>query len=218
MNRRHFPFILFSPVTWTIFLINGLVFSWCQLIGPDAAQDVVDYWGFTPWNLQVPSINDKTHIYATIFAHQWIQVAPDHFMFNMALLLLTGATIEPLIGKLRFTIIYLTGGLFSVLVFYFTSPDYAVTPLIGSSGAVAVILGAYAMNSLVNRKRLVFAINIVLTIWIIIWFWNQLVGVMNIKDTTTVGYWAHVGGFVFGATWMFFWTKRRGPFGPLLQS
>jgi len=132
-----------------------------------------------------------------------------HIGGNMLFLWIFGNNIEDSMGPLRFVAFYLLGGLAAVLAQTAFQPDAAV-PTIGASGAVAAVLGGYAL--LYPRARVVTLIFIVIFFTIIElpallvlggWFVLQaLNGASELAQPVGggggVAYWAHIGGFLFG--------------------
>jgi len=134
-----------------------------------------------------------------------------HLVGNMLFLYLIGATIEDRYGRVAYAILYLTGGLFSTLMFSVHYPG-SMIPLVGASGAVSVLMGTFLVYFAKTRIRFMFLIPILvrftfhLRAWVVIptWFFFQvLYGYLsdNMDPTGQMGgvaYWAHVWGFVYG--------------------
>ncbi len=132
-----------------------------------------------------------------------------HIAGNMLFLWIFGNNIEDSMGRLRFLLFYLLGGIAAVAVQALVDPGSAV-PTIGASGAVAAVLGAYAL--LYPRARVVTVLFIVIFFTIIElpallvlggWFVLQAVnGAANLAQPVDggggVAYFAHIGGFLFG--------------------
>jgi membrane associated rhomboid family serine protease len=133
-----------------------------------------------------------------------------HLAGNMLFLWIFGNNIEDSMGRLRFVGFYLLGGLAALLAQTAISPD-AVVPTIGASGAIAAVLGGYAM--LYPRARVVTLIFIIFFITLLElpallvlggWFLLQvLYGGADLNQpvgsaTEGVAYFAHIGGFAFG--------------------
>ncbi len=128
----------------------------------------------------------------------------------MLFLWIFGNNIEDSMGKGRFILFYLLGGLAAVLAQTLIQPD-AMVPTIGASGAVAAVLGAIAL--LYPRARVVTVIFIVIFFTVVelpallvlgAWFVIQaLSGASDLVQPVGgggggVAYWAHIGGFLFG--------------------
>jgi membrane associated rhomboid family serine protease len=134
-----------------------------------------------------------------------------HITFNMLFLWIFGNNIEDSMGRVRFVGFYLLGGLAAIGLQTLVEPGAAV-PTIGASGAVAAVLGGYAL--LYPRARVVTLVIIVFFITIIrlpalvvlgIWIGLQLLaGASELSSPVAgggeggVAYFAHIGGFLFG--------------------
>jgi membrane associated rhomboid family serine protease len=132
-----------------------------------------------------------------------------HLGGNMLFLWIFGNNIEDSMGPLRFIGFYLLGGLAAILAQTMIGPD-AMVPTIGASGAVAAVLGGYAL--LYPRARVVTVIFIIIFFTIIelpallvlgAWFLLQALSgasalVQPVGEGGGVAYFAHIGGFLFG--------------------
>jgi len=132
-----------------------------------------------------------------------------HIAGNMLFLWIFGNNIEDAMGRVKFILFYLAGGLVAVLAQTAIDPDAAV-PTIGASGAVAAVLGGYAL--LYPKARVVTLIFIVFFVTVLelpalvvlgLWFLLQLFyGSAELAQPVGggggVAYFAHIGGFVFG--------------------
>ncbi|GGS44949.1 rhomboid family intramembrane serine protease [Streptomyces griseoviridis] len=138
-----------------------------------------------------------------------------HLLGNMLFLWIFGNNVEDRMGRLRFLLFYLVCGYASAYGFALTNADSAA-PLIGASGAIAGVLGAYLV--LYPRARvwvlvpfLIF-LPLRLPAWIVLGLWFVLQAFYSagqgVTDTGTVAYVAHVAGFVAGM--LLAWPLRRG--------
>jgi len=132
-----------------------------------------------------------------------------HLGGNMLFLWIFGNNIEDSMGRPRFVVFYLLGGLAALLAQTLIEPNAAV-PTIGASGAVAAVLGAYAL--LYPRARVVTLIFIIIFFTILelpallvlgAWFLLQALNgagslAQPVGEGGGVAYFAHIGGFVFG--------------------
>jgi membrane associated rhomboid family serine protease len=133
-----------------------------------------------------------------------------HLGGNMLFLWIFGNNIEDSMGKARFLAFYLLGGLAAIALQTLVDPDAAV-PTIGASGAVAAVLGGYAL--LYPRARVVTVVIIVFFFTVItlpallvlgLWILLQIAsGVAELGapvggEGGGVAYFAHIGGFFFG--------------------
>jgi membrane associated rhomboid family serine protease len=130
-----------------------------------------------------------------------------HVAGNMLYLFIFGAAVEYRMGAARYLIFYLASGIAAALVTVWIAPDSTV-PVIGASGAIAGVLGAYFI--LYPRGRIltilpifVFIqfIEIPAVIYLLFWFAAQLYAGLQQVGAGAMGgiaWWAHVGGFMFG--------------------
>jgi membrane associated rhomboid family serine protease len=129
-----------------------------------------------------------------------------HLLGNMWFLWLFGNNVEDSMGRLRFLVFYLTSGLAAAFGQVVTDPD-SIIPMVGASGAISGIMGAYLI--LYPRVRVyvlvpifIFFTSIAMPAWMMLgyWFFIQLVsGMVSRNDMGGVAFWAHIGGFMAGA-------------------
>jgi membrane associated rhomboid family serine protease len=143
-----------------------------------------------------------------------------HIAGNMLFLFIFGNNVEDSMGRARFVVFYVLGGLAALALQILVDPNAAV-PTIGASGAVAAVLGGYIL--LYPRARVLTVVFIVLFFTVIelpalvvlgIWFVEQaLLGAAGLADPVGggggVAYFAHVGGFVFGLVLIKAFAQRR---------
>jgi len=132
-----------------------------------------------------------------------------HILGNMLFLWIFGNNVEDSMGRPRFVVFYLLGGVAALLAQTLFNPDAAV-PTIGASGAVAAVLGGYAL--LYPRARVVTLILIIFFITVLelpallvlgLWFVLQLFYAgaefaQPVSGEGGVAYFAHIGGFLIG--------------------
>jgi membrane associated rhomboid family serine protease len=129
-----------------------------------------------------------------------------HLLGNMLFLWVFGNNIEDRLGRLRFLLFYLVCGYVAAYGYSLPNQD-SRTPLIGASGAIAGVLGAYLV--LYPRARVwglvpfLLFLPLPLPAWVVLGLWFVLQGVYSagygIGDAGSVAFFAHVVGFVFGA-------------------
>jgi membrane associated rhomboid family serine protease len=145
-----------------------------------------------------------------------------HIAFNMLFLWVFGNNIEDAMGRLRFILFYVLAGVVAIYAQSLVDPD-SVIPQIGASGAVAGVLGGYAL--LHPRARVLTLVILVFFVTVIeipamlmlgIWFALQFVpAVADVAQTDVAGegggvaYLAHVGGFIFGLALIKLFAHRR---------
>jgi membrane associated rhomboid family serine protease len=198
-------------------------------LGSGGDQKVVDY-GAIPYEITHPGkeCNDQSgHVVcesqpgfappAETQAPTWVTVLTSMFMHgsllhllgNMLFLWIFGNNIEDSMGRPRFVLFYLLGGLAAIGGQTLIDPNSAA-PTVGASGAIAAVLGAYAL--LYPRARVVTVVFIVFFFTILnlpalvvlaLWFVLQvLYGASDLAQPVGggggVAYFAHIGGFLFG--------------------
>jgi membrane associated rhomboid family serine protease len=133
-----------------------------------------------------------------------------HLLGNMLFLWIFGNNVEDALGKVRFLLFYLAGGLFAtatqtVVTLAFGNDLQAAIPNVGASGAVSAVLGAYLV--LLPRAMVLTVVFFVLreipaVVFLGIWFLFQLIdGSASLAAPQAgggVAFFAHIGGFVFG--------------------
>jgi membrane associated rhomboid family serine protease len=140
-----------------------------------------------------------------------------HLAGNMWFLWIFGNNVEDRLGSWLYLVFYLVGGILATSCHWAYDPR-SVTPVIGASGAVATVLGAYAVTfPTANVRTLVFiglvtVIDIPAIIWLGLWLGGQLVDAVFVGDLA-VAVWAHIGGFAAGAFLMPILTFGMPPHG-----
>lgn len=131
-----------------------------------------------------------------------------HIGSNMIFLWVFGDNIEAHFGKFWYLLIFFVSGIVGGVIQYLINPASHI-PMLGASGAVSGILGAYFISHRHARiKSLIFifffitTVQIPASIYIVYWFGIQLlsgiVDLGNVSDTGGVAFWAHIGGFIAG--------------------
>ncbi len=163
--------------------------------------------------------------FVTLFTSMFMHGGFLHIAFNMLFLWIFGSNVEEAMGRGPFLLFYLLAGLAAVYSQALIDPN-GTLPTIGASGAIAGVLGAYAL--LLPRARVLTAVILIFFVtlieipaWVMlgIWFVLQFVpaiGQVAVPDVTGSGgvaYFAHVGGFVFGLALVKLFTRnwKRSP-------
>lgn len=145
-----------------------------------------------------------------------------HLIGNMWYLWLFGDNVEDVMGPFRYIVFYLLGGIAAGLAQYAIAPDSNV-PMVGASGAIAAVLGAYLLTfwyarvaTLVIVFYFIQLIELPAVIVLGGWFLMQLAsGVASLgvrtADVGGVAFWAHIGGFVFGMVAVRLFRKHPPP-------
>ena len=192
------PRILYPFVTYTIIGINSLVFIYQYFIlPPDLLGPIISTYALTPAD---PSV-------FTVFTSMFMHGGLMHIIFNMWFLWIFGDNIESVLGHKRFVLFYLLCGVGAALVQIQINTGSQI-PMVGASGAIAGVLGAYlfrfpraTVHVLVILIIFITFIRVPAMVVIGFWFLSNLtagLGTLGIEETGGTAWFAHLGGFVSG--------------------
>jgi membrane associated rhomboid family serine protease len=224
--RDHTPVIVYSLIA-----VNAVIFLYQNQLGENAAAVFTYEYGLVPrryfddfWAVRsgLSPHNYWPFLTATFLHGGWL-----HIILNMWTLFIFGATMEDRMGSGTFLAFYLACGVASTAVHAWFNATSDV-PVIGASGAIAGVIGAYAVSFPTARITLLVPIIIIPLIFDIpavafagIWFGMQLLQGAWESMTSSVGggiaWWAHVGGFLAGILFLPFFLvfapprRVRGP-------
>jgi len=205
------PRVLFPFVTFGIITLNVLIFLgqfWISGNDPDIGKSLVYMYGFVP-----AEFNPLT-IFTSMFMHGGFA----HIIGNMWFLYIFGDNVESILGHVKYFIFYLACGIGAALAQFFVEPASQV-PMIGASGAVAGVLGAYMIRFPKARVHVLAVIIIFITTFVVpaqivlgLWFLMQLsggLGSLGVDTTGGVAWFAHIGGFIIGVTSLKYFQNFR---------
>jgi len=184
-------------VTGTIVAGNVIVFL-LELTRGDAF--------VTQWSA-VPAQITSGHGWVTILTAMFMHGSWSHIIGNMIFLWAFGPEIEDAMGRGRYLIFYLIGGVVAMLAQIAADP-HSTVPNLGASGAIAAVMGAFIVTYPRDQIKSVLFIFLFFRVTFIpaalligFWFLSQLVHAGTVAQVQTggVAYLAHVGGFIFGA-------------------
>ncbi|HLW69649.1 MAG TPA: rhomboid family intramembrane serine protease [Candidatus Binataceae bacterium] len=194
----------FSPVNTLLIVANVAIFAYGRWETRSSGADLVRF-------AMVPALVSQPHplgleasILATLVTSQFLHAGPLHLAGNMLYLLIFGPAVEARMGHRRFLGFYPIAGVAAGLATVAMAPSSPVA-VVGASGAIAGVLGAYF--SLFPRGRIttfifIRTIRIPAIVYLLAWFAIQLYsGVASSAPGPMFGgvaWWAHVGGFLFG--------------------
>jgi membrane associated rhomboid family serine protease len=144
-----------------------------------------------------------------------------HLLGNMLFLWIFGNNVEDALGKVRFLIFYVLGGVAATALQTFVTLGYAgdvegTIPHVGASGAISAVLGAYLV--LLPHAKVLTLIFFVLreipaVVFLLIWFgfqlWDGSASLSHPEEGGGVAFFAHIGGFVFGVLAVKLLQRRR---------
>ena len=166
------------------------------------------------------SIASPIPTWGTMLTSMFIHGSLMHFIGNMLFLWVFGDNIESTFGHVKYLLFYLVAGVLATLSHYAIDPSSQI-PLVGASGAISGVLGAYLLLFPRNRIRtlLIYILITVIelrAVWLLlIWFALQAIqGLLSIgvSHEVSTAFFAHIGGFVVGAiVGLAVRSFRRGP-------
>jgi membrane associated rhomboid family serine protease len=146
----------------------------------------------------------------TLLTHMFMHAGLLHLIGNMLILFLAGPFIEDVWGRPLYAGFYVASGLAAALTFASVYPDLQ-TPMIGASGAIAGIMGAFLIRHATSRIQFFYMVGffvrgtfyapawLMLPLWLVQQvFMGMMMDGLGVEGGGGVAYWAHVGGFVFG--------------------
>jgi membrane associated rhomboid family serine protease len=203
--------------TILIISLNMLVFI-MQLLSGEDSRSIVYSYGAIPQNIVGSQSNQPIPASLTILTSMFMHGGVFHIAWNMLYFWIFGNNIEEMLGHIRFILFYLFCGVVAALSHILLSPDSNV-PMIGASGAVSGMLGAYILLFPMAQVRTIVLLGFYITVvripaLIVIGFWAiiQVVSGLLSQGNAAQGgiaFFAHVGGFVAGLFTIKLWQPRR---------
>lgn len=200
-------------VNRTLVAVNGVVFLAQLFLGP-MTERVIQTFGYIPARL----LNPGTHHYAwwevaiTLVTSLFLHGGLVHLFGNLIYLWVFGDAVEEVLGHTRYFFFYVACGAMGSLAHTILFPTSTI-PSIGASGSIAGVLGAFLV--LRPHARIVTLFPLVvywamaeipsivfLPVWFLMQFFNGFLSIQAARGTQEVAgvaWWAHVGGFLFGA-------------------
>ena len=189
------PRVLFPFVTYGIIGLNILVF-WAQFF-VYGNERLISTFAFVPYEFKL----------FTIFTSMFMHGGFMHIIGNMWFLYIFGDNVESILGHVRFLLFYLFCGIGAAVAQFLIQPD-STTPMVGASGAIAGVLGAYMIKFPKARVHVLAVIFIFITTIVVpaqlvlgLWFLMQLSGGLSSLGFDTTGgiaWFGHIGGFIVG--------------------
>lgn len=202
------PAAIVPVVTYAILVVCVGAFLW-QFTSSETAQHSIVYaLGVIPAVIfghdELPGELVWVPTYATVFTSMFLHGGWMHLIGNMLYLWVFGNNVEASMGHVKFAVFYLVCGVAAVLAQGLPDTDSAI-PMIGASGAISGILGAYMLLYPKARVTVIIPIFFILqsikipALYVLgIWFAMQLVSSLGASSDGGVAFGAHVGGFVAG--------------------
>jgi membrane associated rhomboid family serine protease len=202
--RDTIPSARFPFVNVTLILLNGVCFLYELSLGPDLSRFIYAF-GLVPARLHTLSVAGLGVLLSSMFLHSGVL----HLLGNMLFLYIFGDNVEDRLGHARYLIFYLLSGAAAGVAQAYALPT-STYPMIGASGAIAGVTGAYFLffptARVVTLVPIFFFFQIVeipAVVFLLFWFVMQILyGLVTVSAAGRVAggvaWWAHIGGFVFG--------------------
>jgi membrane associated rhomboid family serine protease len=214
------------PIITVVFItLNVLVFLYQASLGDDTVESFVAAFSLVPARLFHAGtvLTGPVPVGITIFTSQFLHAGLLHLTGNMLYLWIFGNNVEDSMGRFRFIVFYLLCGAMASMAHALMN-DRSNIPMIGASGAISGVLGAYVLLYPKARVLTLFTLGffvrlievpamMVLGFWFVFQFLNALVA----QDAGGVAWYAHIGGFLAGMALIIafkrsdvpLWGKRR---------
>lgn len=205
-----------SYVTYALIAINIVVFIHEMSLSQPQLNSFFQLYALVPKELTASfsgmPVNQAVPEPLTLVTSQFLHGGFMHIIGNMLFLWIFGNNIEDRLGHIKYIIFYLACGVLAALAQWIFSTQSGI-PSLGASGAIAGVMGAYilkfphaSIRTLIFLGPFVTFYNIPAIFFLGLWFVQQAIsGIASLGVQTDVGesggiaYWAHAGGFVFGA-------------------
>jgi membrane associated rhomboid family serine protease len=212
-------------VTIALIAANAAVWLW-EL---HSRETTIDRYAYYPCSVEGPCLGPAAahHLPAwqSAFSSMFMHASWLHILGNMLFLWIFGNNVEDALGRFRYLLWYLAAGLAATftqtwVTLHYASAAEASVPNLGASGAIAGVLGAYLLllpSANVLTLVGIFVVRVPAALFLGIWFllqlWEGGFAVTHPADSGGVAFFAHVGGFVFGAATVYL-VARRAPLRP----
>jgi membrane associated rhomboid family serine protease len=197
--KDNVPTRTFPIITITMVLVNILIFAWSLTLPRGSEHSFVYKFALVPKELFI-SLTARPELLPynclTIFTSMFLHGGVLHVAGNMLYLWIFGNNVEDAIGHGKFVAFYLLSGVAASMAQLSFDPTSAV-PMIGASGAVSGILGAYLVlfpRAKIKTFIFIVILDVPAVLLLTIWFFMQL----GFSQGEGVAWFAHIGGFVFG--------------------
>ncbi|RKX61405.1 MAG: rhomboid family intramembrane serine protease [Thermodesulfobacteriota bacterium] len=214
-------------ITYLLILINVLVFFHEVSLPLHKREEFFQVWGFIPARFfdnyfSILIGESSFHKYFTLFTHLFIHGGWFHLIGNMWTLWIFGDNVEDRLGPFKFLLFYLLCGISATLVHSYIHQN-SVIPVVGASGAISGVMGAYFIMYPLARILVMMPVFFIpiffelpaflyLGYWFLIQFYSGLFSLTLPNAFGGVAWFAHIGGFITGALIIKIFCRRRRKF------
>ncbi len=214
--RDDVPSRRYPIINTSLILLNILIFLWEISLPLVYRENVFFKYGVVPYRFYNLSL--LPYGIFTLFTSMFLHGGWSHLIGNMLYLYIFGDNVEDTMGHFKYLVFYFLSGILAGLTQVIFAPNPYI-PAIGASGAIAGVLGAY-FRYYPRARILTIAffgwflefIYVPAFFYIGIWFLLQLLSglfSLMINISGGIAWWAHIGGFVFGAILSRFFRRKR---------
>jgi membrane associated rhomboid family serine protease len=210
--RDTLPSERFPIVNYSFIALCSLAFYFEFTAGSDVGT-IIDAYALVPVRFFEVAERSGFHnlvLYIPFVSSTFLHAGILHFLGNMLFLWIFGDNVEDRLGHVGYAVFYLAGGVAAGVAHVVANPG-SMIPTVGASGSIAAVMGAYMLmypraqiESLVIIFIFIRVISVPAGIYLLLWFALQLYqGTGSLAADTNQGgvaWWAHAGGFIFGAT------------------
>ncbi|MDD3846820.1 MAG: rhomboid family intramembrane serine protease [Syntrophorhabdaceae bacterium] len=203
-------------ITGGLIFVNIIIFVWQHLfLHVSASATLYTYYGLVPREF-IASVVARHDLLPynvmTIFTSMFLHGGFLHIIGNMLYLWIFGNNIEDRLGHAGYLLFYLLSGICAAAFQVFYDPSSEI-PMIGASGAVSGILGAYLLvyphariKTLLIIVVFIKIVDIPAILLLTVWFFMQFL----YSNVDGIAWYAHVGGFIFGLLFALLFMVRKG--------
>ena len=220
--KSDIPSRYFPVVNLWLIIVNILCFGYELSLGQELESFITAH-GFVPVRFAAEQAGNTISLagYLPVFSAMFLHGGLIHIFSNLWMLWVFGGNVEDRMGHGRYLLFYLLCGVGAALAQFWANPQ-AQAPMIGASGAISGVLGAYFL--LYPRARILTFVPIFILFYLVeipayffIGFWFLMQFLQGAVQQVAVGrlveggvaWWAHVGGFVAGVLLLYLF--KRGP-------
>src|SRR3954469_8999801 len=203
-----------TPIVNRALVFANLLVFFAQIFMGERTESLINIFGFVPARLMNPAAYGYSmfEVTVTLITSLFLHGGFVHLIGNMIYLWVFGGAVEDALGHARYAIFFVVCGAIGSLTPPLLFP-HSTVPSIGSSGSIAGILGAFLV--LRPKARIVTLLPLVvywamielravvfLPIWFAMQFFNGFLSIAaahRTQEVAGIAWWAHVGGFIFGA-------------------
>ncbi|MFU8794696.1 MAG: rhomboid family intramembrane serine protease [Dethiobacteria bacterium] len=197
-----------KAATFGLLILTALAYFYQFSFGQDAFPFIFNTYGFIPTEFFQNPVGEFYTIITSMFVHGSVA----HLLSNLWFLWVFGPAVEGRLGFRRFMFLYLLSGVAAAFLQGFSMPDSTI-PMVGASGAVSGVLGAYLILFPKARVLTVVPPLIFFFFWlpapIYLGYWIIIQFAQAFFDIPGVAWWAHIGGFALGLLLVIIMRPKR---------